>query len=269
MTAPTWSRSRPGAGGPVGQGHLVRAEILEPRWAGLLRRHRRPARPARHDGGPALPIMCDNAYAVHDLYDDAPRLANVMDACRRHGTEDSLVLFGSTSKVTRAGAGISFIAGSTTTLDWFRTRMAVFTIGPDKVNQLRHVRFLQDLDGIRPTCGTRPQFWAQVRAGAAAPVNGARRHGNGVVDLAAGRVLPLVRRGTRSGHRDRPSGGRRRGEADAGRCHVPLSTGPERRQHPAGADVSRAHRARAGDGRFRGVCPARVYSKQSGSRVAR
>ena len=94
-------------------------------------------------------IMCDNAYAVHDLYDDAPRLANVMDACRRHGTEDGLVLFGSTSKVTRAGAGISFIAGSTATLGQFRTRMQVFTIGPDKVNQLRHVRFLQDLDGIR------------------------------------------------------------------------------------------------------------------------
>ena len=99
--------------------------------------------------GPHFRIMCDNAYAVHDLDDDAPQLANVMDACRRHGTEDSLVLFGSTSKVTRAGAGISFIAGSAATLGWFRTRMAVFTIGPDKVTQLRHVRFLRDLDGIR------------------------------------------------------------------------------------------------------------------------
>ena len=99
--------------------------------------------------GPHFRIMWDNAYAVHDLYDDAPRLANIMDACRRHGTEDSLALFGSTSKVTRAGAGISFIAGSAATLGRFRTRMAVFTIGPDKVNQLRHVRFLRDLDGIR------------------------------------------------------------------------------------------------------------------------
>jgi DNA-binding transcriptional MocR family regulator len=93
--------------------------------------------------------MCDNAYAVHDLYDDAPRLANIMDACRRHDTEDSLVLFGSTSKITRAGAGVSFIAASTANLGVFRTRMQVFTIGPDKVNQLRHVRFLRDLDGIR------------------------------------------------------------------------------------------------------------------------
>ena len=99
--------------------------------------------------GPHFRIMCDNAYAVQDLYDDAPRLANVMDACRRHGTEDCLVLFGSTSKITRAGAGISFIAASATTLGPFRKRMQVFTIGPDKVNQLRHVRFLRDLHGIR------------------------------------------------------------------------------------------------------------------------
>lgn len=98
---------------------------------------------------PNFRIMCDNAYAVHDLYDDAPQLSNIMDACRRHGTEDSLVLFGSTSKITRPGAGISFIAGSTATLDQFRKRMQVFTIGPNKINQLRHVRFLRNLDGIR------------------------------------------------------------------------------------------------------------------------
>ena len=98
---------------------------------------------------PHFRIMCDNAYAVHDLYDDAPPVANVMDACRRHRTEESLVLFGSTSKITRAGAGISFIAAAATNLGQFRKRMQVFTIGPDKVNQLRHVRFLRDLDGIR------------------------------------------------------------------------------------------------------------------------
>ena len=98
---------------------------------------------------PHFRIMCDNAYAVHDLYDDAPPVANLMDACRRHRTEESLVLFGSTSKITRAGAGISFIAAAATNLGQFRKRMEVFTIGPDKVNQLRHVRFLRDLDGIR------------------------------------------------------------------------------------------------------------------------
>ncbi len=99
--------------------------------------------------GPHFRIMCDNAYAVHDLDDEPPILANVMDACRRRGTEDSLVLFGSTSKVTWAGAGLSWVAGSSSTLSNFRRRLQVSTIGPDKVSQLRHVRFLKNLDGVR------------------------------------------------------------------------------------------------------------------------
>ena len=98
---------------------------------------------------PHFRIMWDNAYAVHDLDDEPPRLANLMDACRRQGTTDSLVLFGSTSKITRAGAGISFLAGSAINLDNFRNRLRVMTIGPDKINQLRHVQFLRDLDGVR------------------------------------------------------------------------------------------------------------------------
>ena len=99
--------------------------------------------------GPHFRLLCDNAYAVHDLDDEPPRLANLMDACRRHRTEDNLVLFASTSKVTRAGAGICFMGGSAATLDWFRRRMQVVTIGPDKVNQLRHVRFLRDMSHVR------------------------------------------------------------------------------------------------------------------------
>jgi len=98
---------------------------------------------------PLFRVMCDNAYAVHDLDDDCPDLANVMDAFRLHGSEDKLVMFGSTSKITRAGAGISFISGSRKTLHHFKERMQVFTIGPDKVTQLRHVRFLRDLEGIK------------------------------------------------------------------------------------------------------------------------
>ena len=99
--------------------------------------------------GPHFRIMCDNAYAVHDLDDEPVPLPNIMDACRRHGTEHSLVLFGSTSKITRAGAGISFMAGSPANLAAFRSRLQILTIGPDKITQLRHVRFLRDLQGIR------------------------------------------------------------------------------------------------------------------------
>ena len=107
--------------------------------------------------GPNFRIMWDNAYAVHDLDDDPPVLANLMDLCRREGTEDSVVMFGSTSKITRAGAGIAFMAASPANLSHFATRLAVQTIGPDKLNQLRHVRFLKDLPGI----------WAHMRRHAA------------------------------------------------------------------------------------------------------
>ncbi|MEE2636616.1 MAG: aminotransferase class I/II-fold pyridoxal phosphate-dependent enzyme [Acidobacteriota bacterium] len=98
---------------------------------------------------PHFRVMYDNAYAVHDLDHDPPELPSAMEAFTRQNTTDSLVLFGSTSKITRAGAGIAFIASSPANLDQFRRRMRVFTIGPDKVNQFRHVHFLRDLDGIR------------------------------------------------------------------------------------------------------------------------
>ena len=98
--------------------------------------------------GPGFRIMWDNAYAVHDLYPEPDSLANLMDACREQGTADSVVIFGSTSKITRAGSGISFLAASPNNLEHFKRRLGVQTIGPDKVNQLAHVRFLKDLQGI-------------------------------------------------------------------------------------------------------------------------
>ena len=99
--------------------------------------------------GPSFRIMWDNAYAVHDVYLEPDSLANLMDACREQGTADSVVIFGSTSKITRAGAGISFLAASPDNLKHFKRRLAVQTIGPDKVNQLAHVRFLKNLEGVK------------------------------------------------------------------------------------------------------------------------
>jgi DNA-binding transcriptional MocR family regulator len=98
--------------------------------------------------GPGFRIMWDNAYAVHDLYADAPPLPNIMDYCRNEKTENSIAIFGSTSKITRAGSGIAFFASSPENLSVFRKHLSVQTIGPDKLNQLRHIRFLKDLDGI-------------------------------------------------------------------------------------------------------------------------
>lgn len=86
-------------------------------------------------------VFWDNAYAIHSFTSDAPALAPIMDACRRHGTEDSVLQFGSTSKVTFAGAGLAYMAASKTNLAAFGKHLGMSSIGPDKINQLRHLRF--------------------------------------------------------------------------------------------------------------------------------
>jgi len=93
-------------------------------------------------------VMWDNAYAVHSLYDDAQTLASIRDYCHQHGTMDSVIQFGSTSKVTLAGAGVAFLGSSVANLAALKAHLAFRMIGPDKVNQLRHVRFLQDRDTL-------------------------------------------------------------------------------------------------------------------------
>lgn len=98
---------------------------------------------------PDFRLMWDDAYAVHTLAAEPAPLLNIMDTCREVGAEDKVILFASTSKITFAGGGIAFLAASKTNLDAFKKRLGVSTIGPDKVNQLRHVRFLKNLDGIR------------------------------------------------------------------------------------------------------------------------
>ena len=99
--------------------------------------------------GPHFRIIWDNAYAVHDLDDTPPRLINLMDLARQQGTEDTVVMVASTSKITFAGAGVAFLASSAENLKAFKKHLGVFSIGPDKVNQLRHVRFLQGYQGLR------------------------------------------------------------------------------------------------------------------------
>lgn len=94
-------------------------------------------------------VFWDNAYAVHDLVEQGDELPSLMAAAEKAGTTDSVVMLGSTSKVTFAGAGISFLATSTSQLAAFEKFLSNQMIGFDKVNQLRHVRFLKDSDGIK------------------------------------------------------------------------------------------------------------------------
>ena len=93
-------------------------------------------------------VLWDNAYSVHHLKDEQSPLANIFTEAKAEGTESSVAMFASTSKVTFAGAGISFMALASDNLAKLVKEMSTSTIGFDKVNQLRHVRFLKDSDGI-------------------------------------------------------------------------------------------------------------------------
>lgn len=93
-------------------------------------------------------LFWDNAYGVHHLTGERVEIANILERCAHHGNANRPFVFASTSKITLAGAGLAMFAGSEDNVRWLLARLAPRTIGPDKINQLRHVRFLQDHAGI-------------------------------------------------------------------------------------------------------------------------
>lgn len=93
-------------------------------------------------------IYWDNAYAVHHLTGECVEIANILDLCARHGHANRAFVFASTSKITLPGAGLGIFAASKDNVKWLLARLTPRTIGPDKLNQLRHVRFLKDEAGI-------------------------------------------------------------------------------------------------------------------------
>lgn len=98
---------------------------------------------------PDFRIFWDNAYAVHHLTANEQPAIDVLGLAAAAGHPDRPLVFASTSKITLAGAGISFFGASPTNVAWYRSHAAVQTIGPDKVNQLRHARFLRSAEGVR------------------------------------------------------------------------------------------------------------------------
>jgi DNA-binding transcriptional MocR family regulator len=98
---------------------------------------------------PEFRLMWDNAYALHDLVDHPEELAPVLSIAKKYGTEDKVVLFGSTSKITFAGAGVAFCGMSRANRSSFINYLSFQTIGPDKINQLRHVKFFGTTENIR------------------------------------------------------------------------------------------------------------------------
>ena len=93
-------------------------------------------------------IFWDNAYGVHHIYEDVP-LKDIFQAAAACGNEDRIISFFSTSKITFPGAGIAILASSLSNIAEIKKHMTVQTIGHDKLNQLRHVKYFKDADGIR------------------------------------------------------------------------------------------------------------------------
>jgi aspartate/methionine/tyrosine aminotransferase len=94
-------------------------------------------------------LFWDNAYAVHWIYEEGPALKNILTACGEAGHADRPLVFGSTSKISFAGAGLGFLAASPANIADQKSHLKIQTIGYDKLNQLRHIRFFKDMDGIR------------------------------------------------------------------------------------------------------------------------
>jgi DNA-binding transcriptional MocR family regulator len=98
---------------------------------------------------PDFRIFWDNAYAVHHLTDAPVEIADLPAACAESGHPDRFFVYGSTSKITWAGGGVAFFGSSPANVEWFVGHSGKRTIGPDKINQLRHVALLRDEDGVR------------------------------------------------------------------------------------------------------------------------
>ena len=107
------------------------------------------ARLASMRAAPDFRILWDNAYAEHHLFDDRPALGNIAQLCKEAGNTDRVVQFASTSKICHPGSGVAAMAASDANIADTRAHLAVQTIGPDKVNQLRLLKFFGGIENLR------------------------------------------------------------------------------------------------------------------------
>lgn len=94
-------------------------------------------------------IIWDNAYIIHDLAEKTEHLDNIFDALKKYGHEDMVIEFTSTSKISFPGAGVAVLAASDKNISIIKSRMTIQTIGYDKLNQFRHVKFFKNVNGLK------------------------------------------------------------------------------------------------------------------------
>lgn len=94
-------------------------------------------------------IFWDNAYCVHHLTDTPDRILNILDECKKTGKQDMVLMFTSTSKISFPGGGLACIGASKANIDFIKGQMTYQTIGYDKLNQLRHVKYFKNFEGIQ------------------------------------------------------------------------------------------------------------------------
>lgn len=94
-------------------------------------------------------IIWDNAYIIHDLSEEGEKQESIFDVLKKYGNEDMVIEFTSTSKISFPGAGVAVMAASDNNIDMIIKRMSIQTIGYDKLNQFRHVKFYRDVKGIK------------------------------------------------------------------------------------------------------------------------
>src|SRR5450830_158183 len=97
-----------------------------------------------HTAATDFRLLWDDAYRFHHLSESRPSIPNMLDECAQAGNPDRAFVFASTSKISFAGSGLAALAASTTNIAWWQRHASVRSIGPDKLNQLRHVRYLKD-----------------------------------------------------------------------------------------------------------------------------
>jgi DNA-binding transcriptional MocR family regulator len=103
---------------------------------------------AMKTAAPDFRLMWDDAYRFHHLGAEKPAVASILEACEQAGNPDRAIVFASSSKVSWAGSGVAALAASAANIAWWSKHAGFRSIGPDKINQLRHVRFLKDLPTV-------------------------------------------------------------------------------------------------------------------------